>query len=493
MKDAALERIMNSPDLPTLPAVAVRMLELTTRSDVELSEIAKVIEHDPAIATRVLKTVNSSFYGLTRRVASIRQALAYLGMETVKGLVLGFSLARVIRGSRDEITFDFIDYWRRSIFAAAAARRIAIATRSVDPDEAFITALVQDIGMVALWRYYGDRYLQVMDMTEGNHRRLPALERKYFNCDHGVIGSLMLEGWKFPDAVADTVQLHAASDDDVAANEDLRRTIRLASIVSESLCRDATSAQAPLRAYEERAAMWFDLRRGTALGLLQSISDHASELSRMFDLNCNQSADVDGLLEEADRIRRDQNLDAADGGSEEDGDIMSRLPDRSSMEVRLQSICDGAKDVALILVGVDSVRELNRDAGVDAGDLAVSRAAESIVRACREAAGESATVHRFVGAEMMVVLEGPIAERAETLAERIRAAVRLSPLTDESVGMRPLTASIGVSSCRGGSPIPATPDELTRATMVALSAARRGGGDQVALFGESENDDMMAA
>mgnify|MGYP003337851078 CR=1 FL=1 len=85
------------------------------------------------------------------------------------------------------------------------------------------------------------------------------------------------------------------------------------------------------------------------------------------------------------------------------------------------------------------------------------------------------------------------AARAETLAERIRAAVRLSPLTDESVGMRPLTASIGVSSCRGGSPIPATPDELTLATMVALSAARRGGGDQVALFGESENDDMMAA
>ena len=60
MNDGALERIMNSPDLPTLPAVAAQMLELTTRSDVELSEIAKVIEHDPAIATRVLKTVNNN-------------------------------------------------------------------------------------------------------------------------------------------------------------------------------------------------------------------------------------------------------------------------------------------------------------------------------------------------------------------------------------------------------------------------------------------------
>ncbi|MCH2162467.1 MAG: HDOD domain-containing protein, partial [Phycisphaerales bacterium] len=399
----------------------------------------------------------------------------------------------VIRGSKDEITFDFPDYWRRSIFAASAARRIAIATRSVDPDEAFITALVQDIGMVALWRYYGDRYLQVMDMAGGNHRRLPLLEQKYFNADHGSIGGLMLEGWKFPDYVADTVRLHVASDEEVAANEDLRRTTRLASIVAESLCRDASSGQAPLRAYEERAAAWFDLRRGTAFGLLQSINDHASELSKMFDLKCNSSADVDGLLEEADRIRRDQNLVASDVDAEQDGDIMSRLPDRASMEIRLQSICDEIQDVSMILVGVDSVRELNRDAGADAGDLAVSRATESIVRACREAAGDSATVYRFVGAEMAVVLEGPIAGRAETLAERIRAAVRLSPLTDESVGMRPLTASIGVSVQNGSALGRATPDELTRAAMVALSDARRGGGDQVALFGGATGEDMLAA
>ena len=121
MNDAALARIMNSPQMPTLPAVAVQVLELTSRRDVELAEIARVVEHDPAIATRVLKTVNSSFYGLTRRVGSIRQALAYLGMETVKGLVLGFSLARTFKGD-DDVVFDFNDYWRRSILAASAAR-----------------------------------------------------------------------------------------------------------------------------------------------------------------------------------------------------------------------------------------------------------------------------------------------------------------------------------------------------------------------------------
>ena len=150
MNESALDRIMSSPDLPTLPAVAVEVLEMTARKDVELADIARVVEYDPAIATRILRTVNSSYYGLSRRIGSVRQALAYLGMEAVKGLLLGFSLVRSIKGDDDVITFDFLDYWRRSIFSAAAARRIAVATKSADPEEAFVAALVQDIGSVAM-------------------------------------------------------------------------------------------------------------------------------------------------------------------------------------------------------------------------------------------------------------------------------------------------------------------------------------------------------
>ncbi|MCH2162787.1 MAG: hypothetical protein MK085_13055, partial [Phycisphaerales bacterium] len=97
------------------------------------------------------------------------------------------------------------------------------------------------------------------------------------------------------------------------------------------------------------------------------------------------------------------------------------------------------------------------------------------------------------GAEMGVVLQGPVSARAETLAERIRVAVRLSPLTDESVGMRALTASIGVSMGVGIEAGSATPDELMRAAMVALSDARRAGGDRVSSFNGSEDSDVLAA
>jgi two-component system cell cycle response regulator len=484
MNDAALARIMNSPQMPTLPAVAVQVLELTSRRDVQLAEIARVVEHDPAIATRVLKTVNSSFYGLTRRVGSIRQALAYLGMETVKGLVLGFSLARTFKGD-DDVVFDFNDYWRRSILAASAARAIAGIVRKGDPDEAFVAALVRDIGMIALWRYFDDRYLQLLDLAEGDHSKLPALERRHFEVDHAEIGAAMVEGWKFPSEIVDVVLLHHHGTEVAAQDEDMRRVVLLAGEVAESLAGDPRRAQAALRRYEDRAAEWFDLRRGTAMAALKSITEHANELGRLFELDTGKSPDVDALLEEADRLRRSVRVAMPDGEEATDRDPVTGLPDRSVFQQELLSSFETGGALAVLLVGVDGMRELNREGGPGSGDAALARASEAVVRATREACGEQAQVHRFVGAELAVFVRGDAVARAESLAERLRAAVRLSPFTDESLGLRSLGVSVGVAT-RTDTTGPASPDELLRAAMMALSEARRTGGDAIVAWQDGE-------
>jgi diguanylate cyclase (GGDEF)-like protein len=277
-----------------------------------------------------------------------------------------------------------------------------------------------------------------------------------------------------------------------AFDEDLQRTLRLASMIADSICAGASEGQVALRDYTDRAAEWFGLRRSAALGLLQSISDHASELSQMFSLNTGNDADIDALLEEADQIRRTQKIATTNESTDIPNDPWRSLGERDEIDVIIRSTCEKHEDVGLILVGVDNMRDLNREAGTKTGDLAMRRAAESIVRACKEAAGESAEVYRFVGAEMAVVLRGPIANASITLAERIRVAVRLSPLSDESIGMRALTASIGVATM-GPTSGPSTPDELVRAAMVALSEARRRGGDAVADSNDPEINERMAA
>ena len=486
MNDAALTRIMNNPQMPTLPAVAVQILELTSRRDVELSEIARVIEHDPAIASRVLKTVNSSFYGLTRRVGSIRQALAYLGMETVKGLVLGFSLARTFKGDED-VVFDFNDYWRRSILAASAARSLAGITRVCDPDEAFVAALVRDIGMIALWKHFGDQYLQLLDLANGDHEKLPDLERRHFEIDHAEIGAGMIEGWKFPSEIVDVVLLHHHGENVMAADEPMRRVVLLAGMVADSFVSEGDRSQSSLRRYEECSDTWFDLRRGTARAALASITEHASELARLFELETGDIRDVDSILEEADRVRRENKVVVRETADAASRDPITGLPDRTVFQRELLGCFDQSRssNTGVMLVVVEGMRELNRDGGPGTGDAALVRASEAVARTCQEACGSSVSVFRFVGAELAVLVDGDSVLRCDQLAERIRAAVRLAPLADQNLGLRSLGVSIGIATHVDGVG-PASPDELLRESMMALSEARRVDGDAIVGWDEGE-------
>ncbi len=208
MNRTALDSVLNSPRLPTLPAVALQILELTADENVDLKAIAEIIRYDQALAAKVLRTVNSSFYGLTKPCATIRQALIYLGLNTVKSLVLGFSLVETMDGGGDEaVDFDFITYWRRSLYSAVAARDIGAGVKCADPEEAFLTAIMQDFGMVVMHRVFGDEYLQCIDLAP-RHRDLCAIEDAHFELTHPDVGAELARRWNLPDHLVDAIRRH---------------------------------------------------------------------------------------------------------------------------------------------------------------------------------------------------------------------------------------------------------------------------------------------
>src|ERR1051325_6151536 len=147
MNPELIERILRCPTLPTLPAVAVRVLELTGDESVSLERLAEEIQNDQALAAKVLKTINSSFYGVRRPCGTISQAMVMLGLSAVKSLALSFSLVSSIGFGDDE--FDHVAYWRRGLYTAAAAKIIAREVGRAFEDEAFLGGLLQDVGMMA--------------------------------------------------------------------------------------------------------------------------------------------------------------------------------------------------------------------------------------------------------------------------------------------------------------------------------------------------------
>lgn len=487
MSNPHLERILASPDLPTLPVVAMRVLELTSKSDVSLREIAAVIENDPAIAAKVLRTVNSSFYGLTRRCGSIQQALAFLGLQSVKALVLGFSLARSLDGGGDEeVSFDFMDYWRRSIYSAAAAREIALAHRTCDPEEAFVAALVADIGMVALWRVHGDRYLQVVDLAKGDHRRLAALESRSLEIDHATVGAEMTARWRFPESIAAAVRWHGRSHEAEPSVAALARTVELAGSAASVLSTRVPDAE--LARFRRDGHEWFDLRPGPTTLLLQKIADKADELSRAFGLEVGTAVDVDAILARADLVRREHGLvepRPADADAEPQ-DLVAHATLRtaeladarafgSDLERAFVSAC-GRGGIGVLLVGVDRARSIQEAFGARGVEAAMDHA----LAAVRSVEGARPAIYRFVGAELAVLVPHADLEELCRIGEQVRRGYLESPVRFEHAGggSFPATVTVGAAiyepnaETRDGGGV-STPDQLVSAAMYALANGRR--------------------
>src|ERR1700679_443566 len=119
MNEELISRIRKCPNLPSVPAIAVQVLELAQKPTMDIAEIARVISRDPALSSKILRTVNSSFYGRSQHVSTISHALVILGLQSVKTLVLGFSLVTNLTKGKVK-GFKHLNYWKRSIYAAAA-------------------------------------------------------------------------------------------------------------------------------------------------------------------------------------------------------------------------------------------------------------------------------------------------------------------------------------------------------------------------------------
>src|SRR5437660_8569907 len=143
MNEQLINKIKQCPNLPTLPAIAVQVLDLTQKADVDIAEIARIISKDPALSSKILRTVNSSFYGRSQYVSTISHSLVILGLQSVKTLVLGFSLVTNLSKNKSK-GFKHLTYWKRSIYAATAARTIAAKINLVHQAGALLAELLMN-------------------------------------------------------------------------------------------------------------------------------------------------------------------------------------------------------------------------------------------------------------------------------------------------------------------------------------------------------------
>lgn len=199
--DDLLDRV---EELHSSPVVAQQILAALEDPLFEIAEIEGILQRDPALAGAVLRVVNSSSLGLRNKVASLRQAIAFLGARALRLVVLSFGLvARLTTGAPAEICND---YWRRALTMAAAASKLA-PRREMPRDEAYAAGLIADVGVLVILQVETSRYTNTYRKHVHGPRLLEA-EADEFGFSHPEVGARLLSRWKLPDSMIEAAGQH---------------------------------------------------------------------------------------------------------------------------------------------------------------------------------------------------------------------------------------------------------------------------------------------
>src|SRR4051794_6723040 len=202
------ELLLSCATLPTLPAAAMYVLKLAQEDKAEMDDLAQMIARDPALSVKILRAVNSPFYGLGQKVSTISQAVVLLGLHAVKTMVLGFSLVSQMRTNKGN-GFNHLAYWRRSMYAATAARVIASKVLSGHEEDCFMAGLLMDIGALVMDQLLGDRYSEVFERA-GTHNDLLVIESHALGITHAEASGVLARHWRLPEGLTVPMESHHA-------------------------------------------------------------------------------------------------------------------------------------------------------------------------------------------------------------------------------------------------------------------------------------------
>ena len=189
--------VATSVKLVTLPEIFTRVKRVVDDPDTTAIDLALVISADPAMTARVLRLINSAFWGFSRNIESLSRAVSLLGMIQVHDLVLATSVAQTFDGMRPQL-MDVAKFWRGCVFRGLAATALARKIKLVDLGRVFTEGLISDIGHMVLFLNLPELAAQALEQTRERPWELAQAERALIGCDAAQVGGALADAWKLP-------------------------------------------------------------------------------------------------------------------------------------------------------------------------------------------------------------------------------------------------------------------------------------------------------
>ncbi len=490
MNQSIIDKVLQCPRLPSLPTIAIEVIDLCRTSDINIKQIATTLSNDPALSSKVLKTVNSSYYGLSQPVGTISHALVILGLNSVKTLALGFSLVSNLKNSNDE-SLDMIRFWKRSLFRAVGARSVAQTAGLAEHEEVFLGGLLADLGILAMSQTIGQShgYNNLIRECPVGYGNLIGKERELLGTTHCEVGAALGEKWKLPGVLIAPIRYHEAPDKAPPNVEKIVGAVACGCMIADVFDHEQSSKVD--RVFVELRER-FGMDNATAEQLLETVRDATKEMARLFDISCDNVPDIQSIMSDANEALLQITLESQQSANELEQtnkelqekmyqDALTGAANRGKFNDYIEQQFDFATKqtapLGVIFMDADRFKSVNDTHGHAAGDAVLV----ALARILQETVGDKGLVARYGGEEFAVVLPGFDRKEAAYMAERIRKNVESTPVQcDENLVLN-FTISLGVSGYDGVSFFK-RPDQLVQAADKAVYAAKNAGRNCVRVF-----------
>jgi putative nucleotidyltransferase with HDIG domain len=228
-----LEQIVNNiGQLPSMPDVAGKVINLVNDPDVSFNRISEEISKDQAITTNVLKLCNSAYFSRGKEVLSVDRAVVTLGIKEVKDIVFVAATKSIL--DKEIIGYDLSkgDLWKHALSVAVLSKRIALLKKKAEiADIAFTGGIIHDVGKTVLALYVQSTFKDIKDLVESKQITFQAAEREIMGFDHQEIGEKILSKWNFPQVLKDIVRYHHEPENAPAESRLLVSIVHIANVI----------------------------------------------------------------------------------------------------------------------------------------------------------------------------------------------------------------------------------------------------------------------
>ncbi len=495
--------------LPTLPRIAVEVMQLSLNPEVSIPEMANTILKDVGLSTRILKTVNSPYYPIVRNVTNISDALMLLGMQTVKNITLSLTVYDTFKSNLDLQIYNLLQI--RSLKAAVASQAVAEDSGLIPTENAFLSGLLEELGILLLAYLAPKEFAECLDEAEKRDLDITIVAREVFQIDYSELGVKLAEHWNLADSIRDVIRYH--KDPEAARQANLSQESFRCVVVAHLGHLAAgifIGRQEGLRIeqFREGYRRYLNKQGTEADQLLHNLADRIEKAASAFDVPIPPPRGYPLILEEANSELARINFQYERTYHE----LMAKVDELNAMNNRLNYLMeelsrknailaglaekDGLTDLynhrcfhefmhkqalqaqryrqrlSLILLDIDHFKALNDTYGHQSGDQIL----KDLAGILRDSVRKSDIIARYGGEEFAIIMPETDTQGAALVAENIRSKAqqyKSRTSTDQAIQF---TVSLGVAQF---SESMNSPEELMAVADTCLYEAKRSGRNRV--------------